>query len=628
MGAASTTLKFLLIGEDRLSPAFHKAGDEADKSAKKIGATSKVMTGLKVAGAAAGLGLVGLFKTGFDEASDAAAGTAQLAAGIKSTGNAANVTVGGLNDLAGSIQSYSGQTDDSIVASEKLLLTFTGIHNSAGKNNDIFNQATKATADMAAKMGGDASKYAVQLGKALNNPIKGVTALQKIGVSFTDSQKKTIASMVKMGNTAGAQKIILGELHKEFGGAAKAAGDSLPGQLARSKRAFEDVAQSVVTQLMPVITGLSHFMVADVMPAFKAITGFIMSHKTVFLALAGVIGAIVISMKAFNVVQGISAVLAGEQAAATGLQTLALGVQKVALGASTAAQWLFNAAMDANPIGIVIIAIAALAAGLIVAYKKSATFRSIVQGAFNGIKRVVEIMWPILKGIFKVWSFQFIVIGKAAMYLWRNVIQPAASGISSALRGAGNGLTWVWRNVIRPTFGFVKAGIRGVRDFLKPIVSGINKVFSSIGNGLVWAYSHIIKPVTDTILSIISTILDSWDYIKSGGQSQGSAKLTGKPTGNAASVFGHATGGTVSDGLFTSGERGTELGFKQGNTVRFFSHAASGPMLDRAHREKSHGGGDTYNITLGVFGDPKSAAKVLLTELQRLKGSGTQLNLA
>lgn len=213
------------------------------------------IAGLIAGGIAAvgiGEGLKKVFETGFDEAKDAAAGTAQLTAGIQSTGNAANVSVEGLNNLASSIQGYSGQTDDSIVKSEQLLLTFTNIKNNGP--DKIFDQATKASADMAAKFGGDASSQAVLLGKALNDPVKGITALTRVGVSFTAQQKSTIDAMVKTGDVAGAQKVILKELNTEFGGAAKAAGESFPGELQRAHRAFEDLSQGIVEKFLPIFS--------------------------------------------------------------------------------------------------------------------------------------------------------------------------------------------------------------------------------------------------------------------------------------------------------------------------------------------------------------------------------------
>jgi len=242
-----------------LKGASQKISDDLNPAAKSSGASAGQHLGTSIIGAAAkwaaplaaAVGFGAVIKSGFDEAKDAAAGTAQLAAGIASTGNAAHLSVDGLNSLASEIQNYSGQTDDSIVKSEQLLQTFTNIKNTGP--DKIFDLATKASADMAAKFGGDASSQAVVLGKALNDPVKGISALTRVGVTFTDEQKKTIESMVKTGDVAGAQKVILKELNTEFGGAAKAAGASFPGQLQRVHRAFEDLSQGIVQGFLPVM---------------------------------------------------------------------------------------------------------------------------------------------------------------------------------------------------------------------------------------------------------------------------------------------------------------------------------------------------------------------------------------
>jgi SLT domain-containing protein len=273
-----------LIAKDNASATFKRVGDSADHTAKRTDAVSdafkhmgKAVAAASAVAVAAGIGAV--LKTGLDEALDASKGTAQLAAGIKSTGNAANVSVKGMNALASSIQGYSGQTDDSIVKAEQLLLTFKNIRNQGP--DKIFDQATLATANMAAKMGGDASGAAVKLGKALNDPAKGITALTKFGVSFTAAQKESIKAMVKSGDTMGAQKIILKELQSEFGGAAKAAGESLPGKLAIARRSFEDVSQAVAEGLIPVVlpalTSIGTTLSTKVIPA---VTSFIEEFKS------------------------------------------------------------------------------------------------------------------------------------------------------------------------------------------------------------------------------------------------------------------------------------------------------------------------------------------------------------
>lgn len=328
------------------------AGDAGEKTSSGLAKMGKAAAA--AAGAAALGGLVAMFKVGMDEQSDFLAGNAQLEAGLASTGNAANTTVGHLNDVASEIQNYSGQTDDSITASQKLLLTFTNLTNGVGEGADMFDQATKMSADMAAKMGGDASKYAVQLGKALNDPVKGITALTRVGVSFTQAQKDQIKALQDSGDMMGAQKIIMAELQKEFGGSAKAAGETLPGQMARAKRSFEDVSQSLIAGLMPILTALGAFLTDTLMPAFSAFFGFITEHQTVFGILAAGITAVVVAVKAWAI-----------------------------------AQKILNSTLLTNPIFLAVAAIVALAAALVVAYKKSETFRAIVQAVFNAIKTTV-----------------------------------------------------------------------------------------------------------------------------------------------------------------------------------------------------------------------------------------------
>lgn len=149
------------------------------------------------------------------------------AAALKSTGGAANVSAEQIADNAEALSLKTGVDDEAIQSGENLLLTFTKVRNEVGEGNDIFDQATRLGLDMATALGTDARSAALQLGKALNDPVKGVTALQRAGVSFTAAQREQIKAMVEAGDVLGAQKIILGELSTQFGGAAEAAADPM-----------------------------------------------------------------------------------------------------------------------------------------------------------------------------------------------------------------------------------------------------------------------------------------------------------------------------------------------------------------------------------------------------------------
>lgn len=249
--------KDVLEANKKIMDSTHAMADDTDKQASKMGkafgGAAKIAAGAALAVvAAAATGIAAIVKVGFEEVKEASAVNAQLEAGIKSTGGVANTTVESMNALATSIQNMSGQTDDSIAGAQSLLLTFTNIRNVGA--DKIFDQTTLAAANMAAKLGGDAASQAMVLGKALNDPIDGVTKLTRAGVQFTDAQKAQIKALQESGDMIGAQKIILGELETQFGGAAEAAGKSLPGSLARARRAFEDLSQGVMEKFLPIVT--------------------------------------------------------------------------------------------------------------------------------------------------------------------------------------------------------------------------------------------------------------------------------------------------------------------------------------------------------------------------------------
>lgn len=477
---------------------------------------------LKAGIGAALVGIGAIVATGIKETMDASAGTAQLAAGIKSTGNAANVSVKGMTDLASAIQDYSGQTDDSIVQTEQLLLTFTNIKNSGP--DKIFDLATKAAADMAAKMGGDASSQAVRLGRALQDPEKGVMALNRVGVQFTQGQKDSIKAMQDSGDMVGAQKVILAELTKEFGGAAKAAGDSLPGQLAKGKRAFEDMSQTVVETLLPlvlpaitkistvikdvspivqdvaknvktflmqafkdlqpaisivwgVLKNLGSFFVTTLVPAVAAFGGWVKDNAKWLLGLAVVVGTMIAAFKAYNII---------------------MGVIKIATIAWTVVQGILNGTLIANPIGLIVMAIAGLIAGIIWVATQTTFFQDawkvmtdIVAGAWNWLwNSVLKPVFDFIGGIFD--------------WLWTTIIQPIVAGIQLEIQILGAVFNWLWVNVIQPVGQFIG-------DAIGAIGNGISTVFGAIGDVIRGAFNGVVdfvKGIFNTIIGVVNNIID------------------------------------------------------------------------------------------------------------------------
>jgi phage-related minor tail protein len=254
------------LGLDNLGDKFKKSGGAADDFG---GSLAKLASTL-----AAGLFL----KTVIDNTIAQEAAVAQLEATIVSTGGAAGVTTAEMVALAGSLQNVTTFGDEVIISAQSQLLTFTKL----GK--DVIPDATEALLDLATKMGGDLKGATVQLGKALNDPVEGITALTRVGVTFTNEQKSVIKALVQTGDVAGAQKIILAELSVEFGGSARAARETLGGALKSLQNSFGDLlegsggnlndAKSAVEDLNSAISDPS------VKAAFATITSAVLSLAT------------------------------------------------------------------------------------------------------------------------------------------------------------------------------------------------------------------------------------------------------------------------------------------------------------------------------------------------------------
>lgn len=239
---------------------FDKGFAHADKTVAaapaKWGKALKVGAGLGL-GLAAGVvvkGVVGAISAGVTSLRDTGVVVAQTQAVIKSTGGAAKVTADQIRELSEKTESLTAIDDKAVQAGANMLLTFTNIRNEVGAGNDIFNQSVGILADMSTAMGTDMKGGAIQLGKALNDPLAGITALTRVGVTFSDQQKQQIENFQKAGKTAEAQKVILAELNKEFGGSGAAFAATDAGKAAKFQDAIEGIQQSVAKGLLPAIT--------------------------------------------------------------------------------------------------------------------------------------------------------------------------------------------------------------------------------------------------------------------------------------------------------------------------------------------------------------------------------------
>jgi tape measure domain-containing protein len=285
---------------------------------------------------------------------------------------------------------------------------------------------------------------------------------------------------------------------------------------------------------------------------------FLAKNKAILYATVGVVASLVGVVKAYNVaiaVQSVGGVTQWLIKAAKGW-TLVSSAVKVA----TAVQWAYNVALDANPIGLIIVGIVALVAAVVLLWRNNETFRRVTIKVWDDVKAAVMVAadwiatkaWP---AIVDAWDS---IVG-AAMGLWHGVsaawsgtvdaVRTGVSavlavgsaiadgfgavghvfaefgrGVASALEPLGHGLMVIYRNFIKPFVDLtyiqlqifsrvieivVKLGIiqfillgRAVSGF----ASGMLTVFRAIGTAAMWLYTNAILPAVGGIMVALRAV--------------------------------------------------------------------------------------------------------------------------
>lgn len=446
---------------------------------------------------------------------------AQTAAAIRSTGGAAGVTAEQVAGLANSIEAATGVSGEMIQQGENLLLTFTNIKNRVGEGNDIFNQTTGIMADMSAALGTDAKGAALQLGKALNDPIQGVSALQRVGVSFTDGQKASIKAMQEHGNVAGAQKLILAELNKEFGGSAEAFGRTWPGILEKAGAAWENLGDSLLGPIMPAFKAGMATM-ADTVNHLSDAIGSDGLLKTIGSAFGPTTLALIAGVGAAIAVHVTPAIIAAGIAAATSLPAIAAGF---AAGVVAAAPLIATFAAVAFAVRPILQNWSAIP-GAFSAYMGLAesTILSWYQSAREVAIKVGDAFHAVAANIAGYFNKVFGGLGQELQAQWNNLPE-AVRGPLSGIAGAFKGMAVEVGGAVATIPGMVAGHVKRVAGAAYDLAAPIGREFLNVGQ------------IAKTYLG------DLGDYINSFGA--GTVKAFGKIGDDAgeAHAAGHKKGG-------------------------------------------------------------------------------------
>lgn len=233
------------------------------------------------------------------------AAAAQVRAGIESMGNASGRTFEQMKSQAAAIEFKSLYDDDEIL--QKVTANLVTFGSVSGK---VFDRAQQVAVDFSARTGNDLQASTIMFGKALNDPIKGLSALGRVGIQFTAQQKAMIKSMVAAGNSAGAQNLILNELEREYRGSAKAAREADPAKA--MSISFGELEEAIGGRLLPRLVPLIDKLTA-LMDAFGELSpgmqDFIVKGALIAAAIGPVMGIVSGLATAFSLVSGAAAAL-------------------------------------------------------------------------------------------------------------------------------------------------------------------------------------------------------------------------------------------------------------------------------------------------------------------------------
>ena len=242
---SQTKAKVHIDGKETVSKAAGQAGKSINQLKNTTVGDAKVMTGSMAtfaAGVFAAVGAVTAASAAIKNLTDAFSvqeeAEVKRAAALKATNNAVGISIQEMDAFASEMARVTTIADESIIAAQGLMTTFTKI------GADVFPQAIEAAADMSAMFGQDLQQSVIQLGTALNDPIAGVGRLKRIGISFSEDQKKMIEQFMEQNDIISAQNVILDELNAEFGGIARAAGEAATGALPQLANAFTDLKEA------------------------------------------------------------------------------------------------------------------------------------------------------------------------------------------------------------------------------------------------------------------------------------------------------------------------------------------------------------------------------------------------
>jgi len=246
---------------------------------------------------------------------------------------------------------------------------------------------------------------------------------------------------------------------------------------------------------MPALTRFGATLRDTVLPPLTAIVGWLIRNKDVLIPIAGIIGVMVAAYKTWAFISGVV----------------------------TAAQMALNLALTANPIGLIVMAVAGLVAGLVLLFKKNETFRNVVLASWEAIKTAAVAVWDFIKGYLQgvweaikaavevVWPIVQKVIELAWKYI-KTYVVTYVKVIKAVIEAVWKAIKWATQTTWDAIKAFIIDPIRAAWQVIRTVVGNVKDWLSSTWADIKERASTAWQNVKDAILRPVRAI---WDGIKS-----------------------------------------------------------------------------------------------------------------
>jgi hypothetical protein len=426
--------------------------NDATKSQSAFAGFSKSMLGV---GAAIGVGfaafntLSSVFGDVIAEAQEAIKVNAATAQIIKATGGAAQVTSEQVADLSQSLSEQIAVDDELIQSSANLILTFKNVANQGEGLAAIFDRTVLAAQDLSAAGFGDAESAAKMLGKALNDPERGLTALSRAGVTFSQQQKEQIRTLIEGGDVLKAQQLILAEVESQVGGVAAATATGID----QFNVYFDNLKEELGLAILPLINAL----ISGLLPAIRGVSDMIRNSSKFFEENKTAIILATVAVTAFSAALVVQRANLTASSIAFGVNVIASRLLVGAINITTTAIAAMSVAMRLIPFVAIATAAAAFVMVLNDGAKSQKEFREETKRSLDATNG-----WKDAQGNATDAAIAYGVANRFSKFAQKD-LTTAISGTVGAAITAGNAI----EVLTKKTWGAADAAFGAYKEFIK-----------------------------------------------------------------------------------------------------------------------------------------------------------------